>query len=353
MNIESIARLAGVSKATVSRVLNKKPFVKEKTKEKVKEVMHYMDYTPNLLARNLSLKKSQYIGVILPDIGSGFFSDVLERMDREATSQGYYLIATFSHSSKKLGWGKEFLNSGMVEGLIIMAPQMPEEEIEKLARSDKKIVILNRNFSCSKIPTINVDEVQASYNVVSHLLSHKYEKIGIVTGPKNNFDSQARLTGYMKALLSKGKKFESSFMEEGSFTEAGGYEATKKLYSEGRLPRAIFYANDAMALGGVRFFGEKGIRVPEDIAIAGFDDIKISEFMGFTTVRMPLKEIAEASIGKVLGRVKDNKIILEGEIVIRESCGCKMKKEGFYEKDGFSNRGFGNSLEFSERGREE
>ena len=259
MNIDDIAKLAGVSKATVSRVLNHRPFVREETREKVWQVIRDMGFSPSIIARNLSLKRSQCIGVILPEIETGFYSELLKSMDLEATLRGYFLLVTFSHSARELGWGEKFLHSGMVEGLIVMMPEVSEVMVKNLMKWGRRVVVLNKKFSKPFVPTLNVDDVDASYQLVSHLLQHGYETVGIVTGPKENFDSQERLVGYMKALLDHGKKFDPSLVEEGDFTEISGYEAVERMSGRGKLPRAIFFSNDAMAIGGIRWLEKKGL----------------------------------------------------------------------------------------------
>ncbi|MCD6521155.1 LacI family DNA-binding transcriptional regulator [Candidatus Calescamantes bacterium] len=322
MNIDDIAKLAGVSKATVSRVLNHRPFVREETREKVWQVIRDMGFSPSIIARNLSLKKSQCIGVILPEIETGFYSELLKSMDLEATLRGYFLLVTFSHSARELGWGEKFLHSGMVEGLIVMMPEVSEVMIKNLMKWGRRVVVLNKKFSKPFVPTLNVDDVDASYQLVSHLLQHGYETVGIVTGPKENFDSQERLVGYMKALLDHGKKFDPSLVEEGDFTEISGYEAVERMSGRGKLPRAIFFSNDAMAMGGIRWLEKKGIKIPEEVAVAGFDDVELSKHLRLTTVRIPIKEMGKIAVESVLGIREEREIIVKGELVIRESCGC-------------------------------
>ena len=333
MQIREIAHLAGVSVATVSRVINGKGPVKEETRKHILKIMKEHNYVPNPIARSLSTRHTDTIGVILPELVDEFFSDLIRGMDVEATKSNKYLIVTGSHSKKNIAETLlEFMTSGRVDGVILMAPLLHREIGELLSFAKCPVVMINSCLDDEKVISFNVNNVQGAEAITRHLIGHGYEHIGMILGPKFNYDAEQRFAGFKKAIESEGLSFENSLLIPGNFTTKSGFEAFYKLLRQSPKPQAIFAANDMMAIGAYEAARKMGVRIPEDVAIAGFDDIFISRFLKprLTTVHVPIVELGQKAMKYLLKMIeqeidpkKPYREDIETEIVIGGSCGCK------------------------------
>ncbi|NOY76545.1 MAG: LacI family transcriptional regulator [Calditrichaeota bacterium] len=332
MQIREIARLAGVSVATVSRVINGKGPVKEKTRRRILEIMKEHNYVPNPIARSLSTHHTDTIGVILPELVDEFFSDLIRGMDVEATKSNKYLMVTGSHSKKNIAETLlEFMTSGRVDGVIVMAPLLHREISELLAFAKCPVVMINSCLDEEQVVSFNINNIQGAEMITKHLIGHGFERIGMILGPKNNFDAEQRFAGFKKAIESAGLTIENSLLIPGDFATKSGFEAFYELLQRSPKPEAIFAANDMMAIGAYEAARKMGVRIPEDVAIAGFDDIFISRFLKprLTTVHVPIVELGQKAMKYLLkmieGEVDSTKPYredMETKIVIGGSCGC-------------------------------
>ena len=333
VDIKKVAEKAGVSIATVSRVFSNSDLVRQPTKEKVLKVSKELNYIPNPIARSLSRQLTDTIGVVLPDLVGEFFMDIIHGIDEEAYKQNWFVLVSSSHSKRNiLETLIEFMGSGRVDGVILMAPQIDERINEIIKRSKRPIVLINAGGDTNNNANFKVDNFHGAYSIVEHLIQkHSYKKIGMVEGPKDNYDAIDRSNGYHKALQKYGLNKNGSMVVAGDFSVEGGYHGFKKLISQKLKPDAIFMANDMMAVGAYQAAKEMNIRIPEDIGLVGFDDIYLSQFLHprLTTVHVPIAELGSKAVIHLLGMINNKKKIyksfieiLSTSIVIGGSCGC-------------------------------
>jgi len=325
ITIKEVARQANVSKTTVSRVLNGHPYVSKKIRQRVLKIIEKMNYHPNVFARGLSKGGISTIGIILPEIDSGFFSELLKNIEENAKKENIFLLTSFAKNGNISEILSKFSGSKVCRDVILLSPELKKREIEKYLIFFRRIILIGKNIKSEKIYNIKFENYKNSWEITKHLISHKYRKIGIIKGPEKNIDAVERFNGFKDAIIDSGLKMEEKYLLDGDFTEESGYEAGKKLYKK-KLPEAVFCCNDAMAIGLIEFLKEKGIKVPEDVAVAGFDGIKAGEYFSLTTVKIPLSKLSKYAFLLATGKEKGDKI-LRGEILIRNSCGCKKRRE--------------------------
>ena len=329
--IKDIAKKAGVSIATVSRVLNDSPSVTEETRKKILSISNELKYTPNVFARGLMLKKTNTVGIILPDLYGDFFSEVIKGIDLVFTSAGYHIMVASSHSNKdEIESVLKVMRSGRVDGLIIMSPHINSISLQKNLPSDLPVVLLNSFCDDKTRDSIIIDNFNGANLMARHLIKHGYKKLAIIKGVEKNYDAEERLRGFKFALETAGMEYNSKYEFSGNFTEESGYEAAKKILNTKPLPRAIFAANDSMAIGAMSLIRSKGLKIPEDLAIVGFDDISISKYLrpSLSSVHVPIYELGTLASKKLMELLSDapakskRKIVLPATLIVRESCGC-------------------------------
>jgi len=331
VTIKDVAKKAGVSVSTVSKVINENYKVSEKTKRKVLKAIEELNYLPNFTARSLVLKKTQTIGVVLPDIHGEFFSEVIKGIDKKARERGYHVLITSSHSDiKELDEVLFSLVNGRVDGLIIMNPTLKTSYVESRLLKKLPIVLLNCCADMLDADIILIDNFTGAYNLTKHLLKHGHRKIAVITGPEDNTDSIERLRGYKTALIDLGIEPTQVLIFQGDFTEKSGYEAMRLITSLSERPTAVFALNDDMAIGAMMYAKKSGLKIPDDIAIAGFDDIPMASYIhpSLTSVHVPIDKVGILAAEKLLNRIegksdaKFSKTTLETTLIVRESCGC-------------------------------
>ncbi len=328
-----VSREAGVSSATVSRVLNGQPLVKEQTRKRVEEAMRSLGYRPSHAARVLAGQRTHTLGVIFPEIDTGFFAVVLRGIDRQAAADGYHVLTAFSRGEKdELEQVDRFLRERRVDALILMNIALPPSYVKQLRNSDLPVVLLDRPVRGRHLHSISLDNIQGARDSVLHLARvHRVRRLGVITGPLDNYDSQQRLKGCRAAATASGIALRPDWMACGDFTEDGGYCVMQGWLKRKRpLPQAVMALNDAMAAGAWQALREHGRRVPDDILLTGFDDNQMAHFLDLTTVRVPMRELGEAGARAAIDGIKDRKSarrdILPTHLVIRTSCGCKTQR---------------------------
>ncbi|CUS99148.1 LacI family DNA-binding transcriptional regulator [Candidatus Kryptobacter tengchongensis] len=331
VTIKDVAKKAKVSVATVSRVINQNYPVSEETKRRVLKAIQELNYSPNPTARSLVLKKTHTIGVVLPDMHGEFFSEIIKEIDKKAREFGYHVLLTSSHSNlQELDEALISLLNGKVDGMIIMNPSLKSIYVETRLLRKTPLVLLNCCGDIQNSDVILIDNYTGAYNLTKHLIKHGHEKIAVITGPVDNFDSIERLKGYKDALKDAGIALSPELEFHGDFTKDSGYEIMKKILVLPSKPTAIFALNDEMAIGAIQYAKKIGLKIPTDIAIVGFDDIPIAEYINpsLTTVRVPIDKVGSLAAEKLFKRIekgseiKFSKTILETTLIVRESCGC-------------------------------
>ena len=322
--IKDIAKEAGVSISTVSYALNNDSKVSEKTKQKILEVAEQLNYRPSGIARYLKKQNMQTIGIFLNDLGGPFYSELINGVQEVVSSNGYDLIACSTYGGSQSA-ANRFLREKFLDGAIINAPSIPNEIILSVACQEFPVVVLDRRLDGEFIYSVLIDNTQGAFDAVSHLVEKGYKKIGYVSGPSNSFDNMERFKGYRRALEQFGLVFEPKWNIQGRFTEKGGYQAIKMLMNNGELPEAIFSANDEMAVGIIQGLKEAGLKVPDDLAIVGFDDIEIASYTQpkLTTIRHPNYDWGALAAHTVFQAFQDismqKTIVLPTDLVVRES----------------------------------
>jgi LacI family transcriptional regulator len=332
VNIHEIARRANVSVATVSRALNKNGKVNEHTRQKVLQIANEFNYKPSSIARGLSKSRTDTIGVILPGLAGEFFMDILQGIDEEAYRNNRYVMVSSSHSKRNIVETLlEFMASGRVDGVILMAPQMNTELIDLIKKSKRPIVLLNASADVVPSVSFNINNYQGAYGMIQHLIRHGFKNIAMILGPEGNYDAEERFRGYKGALKDHDMPFHSELVVGGDFSPRSGYYGCMRLMSASQKPDAIFTANDMMAVGVYQAVRDSNLSIPRDIAVAGFDDIYLSRIMSprLTTVHVPIIELGNKAVKYVLtminGQVNPNEPYREEVstgLVIGGSCGC-------------------------------
>lgn len=327
--IRDVAERAGVSISTVSIALKHDPRVKESTRKRIAAVAQSLGYRPNGIARDLKMQQTQTIAIFLHDLGGPFYSELVSGVQDVALSYGYSPIVACSVGGRGVALDRLLLE-GRVDGAIILDHHIEEDFIRKVAGHKLPIVLLDRDIEgCPDVYRVTSDHAGGAYGATRHLLENGYRKIAFVGGPSVSEDGQLRFRGYVRAMQSFGFEIDKSFIIPGNFTEQSGYEAGLTLILRQQTPDAVFAGNDEMAIGILRAFSERLIRVPEDIALVGFDDIRLTQytFPTLTTVHQPMYELGTVA-AQILFRVFDGEqmidpMILETWLVVRDSSGPK------------------------------
>lgn len=332
IDIHKVALKAGVSIASVSRALNNSDLVKPDTKAKILKIVEDLNYIPNPIARSLSKQSTETIGVVLPDLVGEFFMDFIHSIDEEAYKQNWHVLISSSHSQRNLiETLMELMGSGRVDGVILMAPQIQDGIFEIITKSKTPVMLVNTCGDFNGTSQIKIDNFKGAYNIVEHLIKvHNYKKIGMINGPKGNCDAEERFAGYLSALKKNKININPSLIINGGFDVDSGCIGFTTLMNQKIKPDAIFAANDMMALGAYETAKELGIKIPDDVAIAGFDDIYLSQFLNprLTTVNVPIHDLGSKAVIYLLETIKkkNKKVyceVLPTKIIIGGSCGCK------------------------------
>lgn len=328
LTIYTVAEKAGVSIATVSRVLNNSPKVKEETKAKVLRVIEELGYQPSASARGLALNRTEIIALIFPDISGPFYSEVIRGVESEASQHNYNLLIYGTYGKARSARFLRLLPT-RVDGLILMTRSVEDEYIFYLHRRQIPFVLLDREIDEIEADCVLTNNVEGAYRAVEHLLQHGYQQVAFISGPADSPDSNARLEGYRQALQNHGLPLLSPLVERGDFLQPGGYQAMSRLLDRADLPLAVFVANDEMAIGTIEAVRGRGLSVPDDVAIVGFDDIQMTPYVQppLTTVRQPIRDFGVLAVQMLLRRINDPEtkaetIVLPTQLIIRRSCGC-------------------------------
>jgi LacI family transcriptional regulator len=327
--IRDVARASNVSIATVSRVFNQSAVVSEDTRQRVAAAASRLGYWPNGIARSLITNRTHTLGLLLPDLHGEFFSEVIHGADVKAREKSFHLLVSRSSSSAEELTDALRSMRGRVDGLIVMAPDVDASRALRHAAGSVPIVLLNPEFSLPGADTVGIANFQGAWTVVRHLVALGHRRIATITGPLQNIDARQRLDGYRAALREAGIEPDLSLEFHGDFTAHSGYEAAMAMLRQQGRPMAIFVANDHMAVGVMGAMQETGMRVPEDLAIAGFDDISLARYLSppLTTVHVDMFELGKRAVellldpGRVEGPPEGRHEVLGTTLVVRGSCG--------------------------------
>jgi LacI family transcriptional regulator len=334
LTLEDIAKLVGVSRSTVSRVVNGSPNVSQEVRQRVLKVIQSTGFQPNAAARSLASQRSRMIGLVLPRSVSSFFTDPFFPQLTQGIAFGcnnndltlsLFLVGNKEDEEKIY---PRISRRGLLDGILVQAGQPTDKLIPLLFKSNLPTVMIGRPFDQTGINYIDVDNVNAASKATTHLVNLGYKRIATITGSKGSAVTADRLEGYKKAIENSGATLDEKLVVEGDFTEASGYNAMKELLPF--RPDAVFAGSDVMAAGAIRAAQEAGLQVPEDMGVVGFDDVPLSSIttVQLTTIRQPILRLGIKAV-ELLMDIIDNGItparrtILDTELVIRESCGAR------------------------------
>ena len=292
MTIKDVARVAKVSVATVSRAINGHDNVAEAVRRRVLAVAHELRYTPHHAARSLSSRRTHTIGVVLPDLHGEFFSELVRGIDHVARDCGLHLLVSSYHGHPEEQASALRAMRGRVDGLLVMSPHVGNIDFLSENLAALPAVLINSQPTESEHIAFGIDNYGGARTMVAHLLAAGHRRIAFIAGPPNNFDAFERLRGYRDAILEADPTAEP-WVLPGDFSESSGHQAGQMLLEGAERPDAVFAANDMMALGCLFALTQGGLRVPDDVALAGFDDIPIARYVApsLTTMRVNMPEL--------------------------------------------------------------
>ncbi len=325
--IREVAKKAGVSSTSVSHVLNNTRFVSEDVRERVNAAKRELNYRPNALARSLRRGETHTLGLILPDSANPFFAEVGHAIESAAFALGYSVIlCNTENDENKERLYTEVLENKQLDGIIFVGAGENREAISEIIQNGLPLVVVDRNMGSLELDTVTTENYQGGLLATQHLLSLGHQIIGCITGPSNITPSAERVTGYRAALQQAEIGVVESLLTRGDFHAPSGYSAAMLLLQQTPRPTAIFVCNDMMAIGAMRAAAQLGLRVPEDIAIVGFDDIQLASYTNpsLTTVAQPKQEIGQLAVKLLFERMSDPSLpprhtILSTQLIIRES----------------------------------
>ncbi|MCK4797159.1 MAG: LacI family DNA-binding transcriptional regulator [Spirochaetes bacterium] len=331
--IKDIAKTAGVTHSTVSRVINNNPVISDETKEKVLKIMKDMDYQPNLIARGLVRQKTNTFALITPILDPHVLP-LIKGVEASCKNHNYALmLLSTDYWADESQSCLQVVENWLVDGILILNDVYYKDipsPIKKLQNKKMPFVFINKYLGTKEINTVAIDNYDAVYKVISHLFKLGHKRIGTITGGLIAVDGVERFEGYKLALKKFNLNYDENLVGHGGFGENEAYDEMKRiLYTSSQPPTAMFCANDLMAIGAIRAIQEKGLKVPDDIAVAGYDDIKAGHYFkpSLTTVRPPLEDIGIKAVMLLTEIVKNpereiEEIVLQARLIVRESSGA-------------------------------
>jgi LacI family transcriptional regulator, galactose operon repressor len=330
--VRDVARRAGVSVSTVSHVLNRTRFVSDELRERVLAAMDELEFEPNAAARMLSLKRSNTLGLIVSDIRNPFFASVARGVEDVAQERGYTVVLCNSDETLvREAACLKALQNRQVDGVLLASAGVADEYVARLVQAGYPIVLVDRDLPDLEISAVVLDNKGAAYSAVRHLIERGHRRIGMLSGRDSITTTTERIAGYEHALRESGIDPDPALVISGQSTSEGGTAATHALLDVAPRPTAIFSGNNLMSIGALHAISSRGLNVPQDIALVGFDDFPFPWADAFrphlTTVAQPTYELgrqaAELLVDVLNGRSQSapHRIVLDGKLVIRESSG--------------------------------
>lgn len=330
VTISDIARESGVSQTTVSRVLNNSGYVKDETREKILKIIKEKKYIPSAIARGLSTKKTNTIGVVVPDINNPFFGEVIKGIGEIADKYNFNIILCNTNDNvKKEIKALEVLKEQRIEGIVI-TPSSVEDEFNSEYLKDIQnfgipVVLAEGQVKFSDFSGVFTDNIKGAYEAISALTKNGHTKIAIITGRMNTKSAKDRLEGYKKALMENNLNIDEEYILYGDYKEQSGYNLTKEILTMKDRPTAIFVSSNLMTFGAVKAIYEKELSIPKDISIIGYDNLEILNIVGLNIsyVSAPAREIGIKSMKLLIERLKNSNktktIVLKPNVTLKGS----------------------------------
>jgi len=328
--IKEIAQIAGVSRSTVSRVINHDPNVSDNTREKVQTIIDEMGYQPNPVARSLISGRTHVIGLVIPMAVSSLFADpffglISQGISSTCTTNNYTLMLWLVEPNYEKRANANILNNRLIDGIIVSSNVINDPLIEGLIARNVPLLQIGRN-DCPTVSSVDADNIHGAIIAVQHLVKIGRQQLATVTGPMNQYSARDRLSGFERALKEHSLEFSEVQIAYGNFTEESGYEQTKALLGRTKF-NGMFIASDMMAFGAIQAIQEAGFRIPEDIAVISFDDIPAAarHKPALTTIRQPINQLGAIAAQTLIDQLENDsnasprRIILPTELILRET----------------------------------
>lgn len=327
--LEEIAKLARVSRSTISRVINNDPNVSETTRQRVLEVIRQVNFQPNRAARSLAGGRSRMLGLVIPMGVARLFTDpyfplLIQGVTSACNARDYTVMLWLAEPEYERRMISQIVNNGLIDGIIVSSMLVDDPMVKTLSQSGLPFILIGRHPTDQCVCYVDVDNQSSARDAVAFLHRSGRRRIATITGPQNMMVGIDRLEGYQQALRERGILPDSALIVDGDFTEEGGYEAARRLIPH--KPDAIFAASDQMAVGALRALAQAGLRVPEDVALMGFDDMPFAARTSppLTTMRQPIHRLGSTAVETLIDLVENpgtpaRRIILPTELVIRAS----------------------------------
>jgi DNA-binding LacI/PurR family transcriptional regulator len=325
--IYDVAQLAGVSIATVSKVLNRNGKISEQTRERITKIMADMGYFPNLVASALSSKKTYMIGLLLPDISNPYFAELARHIEDRAHELGYNIV--ICNTDNRLDKESEyltFLQQKGVDGILLSTGLAHPHSLELLLERKLPIVLISREVPQAVVNTVIVDDYMGGYLATSHLLQLGHRDIAIIVESMDLASSRGRLKGYRSALQEYEIPYQEKWVTVSDFTIASGMEAAGRLMDGPGRPTAVFANNDLLAIGTIQAARARGIAVPDQLSVVGFDNTFLATVIdpSLTTVGQPIRELGRQAVDLLHKQIVGDeqakqRIVLLPELVVRSS----------------------------------
>lgn len=333
VTIKDVAKAAHVSVATVSRALNGHANVAEEARNRVLVAAKELRYTPHAAARSLSSRRTRTLGLVLPDLYGEFFSELVRGVDQAAREHGLHLLVSSYHGHPEEQGAALRAMRGRVDGLLVMSPYVASTAVIADDLTALPVVLINTQAVADGIAALSVDNYGGAVTMVEHLVAGGHRRIAFIAGPEDNFDAHERRRGYRDALARRLPDVDEWILP-GDFDEASGHRAGLALVAAPTRPDAVFAANDMMALGCLFALSQAGIHVPDDIALAGFDDIPLARYVypSLTTMRVNIAEVGARAVRMLLAQLGKEpmqamaNVVMTADLIVRESCAARTSR---------------------------
>jgi LacI family transcriptional regulator len=335
VTLEEVARIAGVSRSTVSRVINNHPNVRLDTRERVWNAVRQSNYRPHAVARSLATNRTRIIGMVIPEAVTKLFADLffplLLRGATEACNTHHYhlLLSLFGNPTGQEEMYQRVLRDGYLDGAILASSSIDDPLIPRML-DDRIPFVMVGGHPDERVDYVDVDNVGGAAMAVEHLIRTGYQRIATITGRLDTLHGQQRLEGYRQTLQLHHIRIQDDLIVEGDYTERGGAEGMQRLLPAS--PDAVFVGSDTMAVGALKALRQAGLQVPQDVALVSFDDVPVASAVEppLTTVRQPIERMGSMAVEVLIGlldkpasdvRTAVQRIVLPTELVVRTSCG--------------------------------
>ncbi|HVN53445.1 MAG TPA: LacI family DNA-binding transcriptional regulator [Anaerolineaceae bacterium] len=331
LTLEKIAKLSGVSRSTVSRVINNDPNVKTETRYRVEEIIRQYNFQPNLAARGLAAGRTKVLGIVIPMGVQAIFTDpyfplLIQGVSAACNARDHSVMLWLAEPEYERRTVGQIMHSGLIDGVIVASSMTDDPIIDALSASEFPFILVGRHPTKPDLPYVDVDNFNSAREVMAFLFQSGYQQIATITGPKNMIAGSDRLEGFLQAYRERGMAINQNLIAEGSFTEASGYACMRHILESGEKIDAVFAASDMMAMGALRALRERGLCVPDDVGLVGFDDIQFAATSDppLTTMRQPIPRQGAVAAETLIDMIEQKDlqpghILLATELVIRSS----------------------------------